>query len=54
MVDAEALAGFLAELNQLAARGQDLEVGVDDLVVKACAVLLRSSPDLKCPSGGTS
>ena len=52
-VDAEALLGFRAELNrQLAAAGEDLEVGVDDLVVKACAVLLRSSPELNVSFGG--
>jgi pyruvate dehydrogenase E2 component (dihydrolipoamide acetyltransferase) len=52
-VDAEALLGFRAELNrQLAAGGGDLEVEVNDLVVKACAVLLRSSPDLNVSFGG--
>jgi pyruvate dehydrogenase E2 component (dihydrolipoamide acetyltransferase) len=52
-VDAEALAGFRADLNrQLAARGDDLEVGVDDLVVKACAGLLRTSPGLNVSFGG--
>jgi pyruvate dehydrogenase E2 component (dihydrolipoamide acetyltransferase) len=52
-VDAEALNGFRAELNrQLAAGGEDLEVGLDDLVVKACAALLRDSPDLNGSFGG--
>jgi pyruvate dehydrogenase E2 component (dihydrolipoamide acetyltransferase) len=52
-VDAEALVGFRAELNrQLAARGEDLEVSVNDLVVKACAVLLRANPDLNVSFGG--
>jgi pyruvate dehydrogenase E2 component (dihydrolipoamide acetyltransferase) len=52
-VDAEALVGFRAELNrQLAARGEDLKVSVNDLVVKACAVLLRANPDLNVSFGG--
>ena len=52
-VDAEALIGFRAELNrQLAAGGEDLKVSVNDLVVKACAVLLRASPDLNVSFGG--
>jgi pyruvate dehydrogenase E2 component (dihydrolipoamide acetyltransferase) len=52
-VDAEALAGFRAELNrQLTAGGDDLEVGLDDLVVKASAALLRDSPDLNSSFGG--
>jgi pyruvate dehydrogenase E2 component (dihydrolipoamide acetyltransferase) len=52
-VDAEALVAFRAELNrQLAARGEDLKVSVNDLVVKACAVLLRASPDLNVSFGG--
>ena len=52
-VDAEALLGFRAELNQqLAAAGQDLKVSVNDLVVKACAVLLRANPELNVSFGG--
>jgi pyruvate dehydrogenase E2 component (dihydrolipoamide acetyltransferase) len=52
-VDAEALVGFRAELNrQLQARGEDLKVSVNDLVVKACAVLLRANPDLNVSFGG--
>ncbi|HEV3496793.1 MAG TPA: dihydrolipoamide acetyltransferase family protein [Actinomycetes bacterium] len=52
-VDAEALVGFRAELNrQLAAGGEDLKVSVNDLVVKACAVLLAASPDLNVSFGG--
>jgi pyruvate dehydrogenase E2 component (dihydrolipoamide acetyltransferase) len=52
-VDVEALAGFRAELNrQLAAGGEDLEVSLNDLVVKACAVLLRANPALNVSFGG--
>ena len=52
-VDAEQLVGFRAELNQqLQARGEDLKVSVNDLVVKACAVLLRANPDLNVSWGG--
>jgi pyruvate dehydrogenase E2 component (dihydrolipoamide acetyltransferase) len=52
-VDAEELLGFRAELNrQLQARGEDLKVSVNDLVVKACAVLLRANPDLNVSFGG--
>jgi len=52
-VDAEALVGFRAELNrQLQARGDDLKVSVNDLVVKACAVLLRANPELNVSWGG--
>jgi pyruvate dehydrogenase E2 component (dihydrolipoamide acetyltransferase) len=52
-VDAEALIGFRAELNrQLQARGDDLKVSVNDLIVKACAVLLRANPDLNVSWGG--
>jgi pyruvate dehydrogenase E2 component (dihydrolipoamide acetyltransferase) len=43
-VDAEALLGLRAELNrQLQAGGQDLKVSVNDLIVKACAGLLRTT-----------
>jgi pyruvate dehydrogenase E2 component (dihydrolipoamide acetyltransferase) len=49
-VDAEALLGFRAELNR--ELGEDLKVSVNDLVVKACAVLLRANPDLNVSFGG--
>jgi pyruvate dehydrogenase E2 component (dihydrolipoamide acetyltransferase) len=52
-VDAEQLVGFRAELNrQLQARGDDLKVSVNDLVVKACAVLLGANPELNVSWGG--
>jgi len=52
-VDAEALLGLRAELNQqLADRGDDLKVSVNDLIVKACAVLLRTSPELNVSFAG--
>jgi pyruvate dehydrogenase E2 component (dihydrolipoamide acetyltransferase) len=52
-VDAEPLLGFRAELNrQLAPRDEDLKVSVNDLIVKACAVLLRANPDLNVSFGG--
>jgi pyruvate dehydrogenase E2 component (dihydrolipoyllysine-residue acetyltransferase) len=52
-VDAEALLGFRAELNrQLADRGEDLKVSVNDLIVKACAVLLAANPDLNVSFAG--
>jgi pyruvate dehydrogenase E2 component (dihydrolipoyllysine-residue acetyltransferase) len=52
-VDAEALLGFRAELNgQLQAGGEDLKVSVNDLIVKACAGLLRTNPDLNVSWGG--
>jgi pyruvate dehydrogenase E2 component (dihydrolipoamide acetyltransferase) len=52
-VDAEALLGFRAELNQqLAAGGEDAKVSVNDLLVKACAVLLRATPALNVSFGG--
>jgi pyruvate dehydrogenase E2 component (dihydrolipoamide acetyltransferase) len=52
-VDAEALLGFRAELNQqLAAGGQETKVSVNDLLVKACAVLLRATPALNVSWGG--
>jgi pyruvate dehydrogenase E2 component (dihydrolipoamide acetyltransferase) len=52
-VDAEALLEFRAELNrQLADRGEDLKVSVNDLIVKACAVLLATNPDLNVSFGG--
>jgi pyruvate dehydrogenase E2 component (dihydrolipoamide acetyltransferase) len=52
-VDAEALLGFRAELNgQLEAGGEDLKVSLNDLIVKACAGLLRTNPDLNVSWGG--
>ncbi|HZA81504.1 MAG TPA: dihydrolipoamide acetyltransferase family protein [Actinomycetes bacterium] len=52
-VDAEALVGFRAELNQqLADRGDDLKVSLNDLIVKACAVLLAANPELNVSWGG--
>jgi pyruvate dehydrogenase E2 component (dihydrolipoamide acetyltransferase) len=52
-VDAEPLFAFRAELNrQLAPRDEDLKVSVNDLIVKACAVLLRANPDLNVSFGG--
>jgi pyruvate dehydrogenase E2 component (dihydrolipoamide acetyltransferase) len=45
--------GLRAELNQqLADRGDDLKVSVNDLIVKACAVLLRTSPELNVSFAG--
>jgi pyruvate dehydrogenase E2 component (dihydrolipoamide acetyltransferase) len=52
-IDAEALLGFRAELNrQLADGGQELTVSVNDLIVKACAVLLRAIPELNVSFAG--
>jgi pyruvate dehydrogenase E2 component (dihydrolipoamide acetyltransferase) len=52
-VDAEALLAFRAELNrQLQGGGEDLKVSVNDLIVKACAGLLRTNPDLNVSYGG--
>jgi pyruvate dehydrogenase E2 component (dihydrolipoamide acetyltransferase) len=52
-VDAEALLGFRAELNgQLQAGGDGVKVSVNDLIVKACAGLLRTNPDLNVSWGG--
>jgi pyruvate dehydrogenase E2 component (dihydrolipoamide acetyltransferase) len=52
-VDAEALLAFRSDLNrQLADRGEDLKVSVNDLIVKACAVLLAANPDLNVSFGG--
>jgi pyruvate dehydrogenase E2 component (dihydrolipoamide acetyltransferase) len=50
VVDAEALLGFRAELNDQL--GGDLKVSVNDLVVKACAVLLGANPELNVSFGG--
>jgi pyruvate dehydrogenase E2 component (dihydrolipoamide acetyltransferase) len=53
VVDAEPLLAFRAELNrQLVPRDEDLKVSVNDLIVKACAVLLRANPDLNVSFGG--
>jgi pyruvate dehydrogenase E2 component (dihydrolipoamide acetyltransferase) len=52
-VDAEALLAFRAELNrQRQGGGEDLKVSVNDLIVKACAGLLRTNPDLNVSWGG--
>jgi pyruvate dehydrogenase E2 component (dihydrolipoamide acetyltransferase) len=52
-VDAEALLGFRAELNhQLQAGGEALKVSVNDLIVKACAGLLATNPDLNVSWAG--
>jgi pyruvate dehydrogenase E2 component (dihydrolipoamide acetyltransferase) len=52
-VDAEELLRFRAELNaQLQAGGEDLKVSVNDLIVKACALLLAANPDLNVSWGG--
>ena len=52
-VDAEPLLAFQAELNrQLQAGGDGLEVGLDDLVVKACAGLLAANPELNVSLAG--
>jgi pyruvate dehydrogenase E2 component (dihydrolipoamide acetyltransferase) len=52
-VDAEALLAFRVELNrQLQGGGEDLKVSVNDLIVKACAGLLRTNPDLNVSFGG--
>src|SRR4029453_2626463 len=37
---------------QVAVRDEDLKVSVNDLIVKACAVLLRANPDLNVSFGG--
>ncbi|MFL6296351.1 MAG: dihydrolipoamide acetyltransferase family protein [Actinomycetes bacterium] len=49
-VDAEALRGFRADLNRQL--GDELKVSVNDLIVKACAGLLRTNPDLNVSWGG--
>jgi pyruvate dehydrogenase E2 component (dihydrolipoamide acetyltransferase) len=49
-IDAEALFGFRAELNRQL--GGEPTVSVNDLVVKACATLLRANPDLNVSFGG--
>jgi pyruvate dehydrogenase E2 component (dihydrolipoamide acetyltransferase) len=50
VVDAEALLGFRAELNRQL--GEDRKVSVNDLIVKACAGLLRANPELNVSFGG--
>jgi pyruvate dehydrogenase E2 component (dihydrolipoamide acetyltransferase) len=50
VVDAEALLGFRADLNRQL--DGDLKVSVNDLVVKACATLLRANPGLNVSFGG--
>jgi pyruvate dehydrogenase E2 component (dihydrolipoamide acetyltransferase) len=53
VVDAEALVRFRAELNErLGAGGDDVKLTVNDLLVKACAVALRSHPDVNVAFGG--
>jgi dihydrolipoamide dehydrogenase len=49
-VDATRLLGFLADLNRQLGTG--VEVGLTDLVVKACAGLLAASPELNASFGG--
>jgi pyruvate dehydrogenase E2 component (dihydrolipoamide acetyltransferase) len=52
-VDAEALLELRAELNrQLQAGSEALKVSVNDLIVKACAGLLRTNPELNVSWGG--
>jgi pyruvate dehydrogenase E2 component (dihydrolipoyllysine-residue acetyltransferase) len=52
-VDAEQLMGLREELNrQLQAAGEDVKVSINDLVVKACALMLRANPDLNMSWGG--
>jgi pyruvate dehydrogenase E2 component (dihydrolipoamide acetyltransferase) len=52
-VDAEALLDLRSELDrELAGRADDLKVSVNDLIVKACAGLLRANPDLNVSFGG--
>ena len=52
-VDAERLVELRAELSrQLQAGGDGLEVRLEDLVVKACAGLLRAEPDLNVSFAG--
>jgi pyruvate dehydrogenase E2 component (dihydrolipoamide acetyltransferase) len=50
VVDAEALLAFRAELNQQL--GGEPKVSLNDLVVKACAVLLRANPELNVSFAG--
>jgi pyruvate dehydrogenase E2 component (dihydrolipoamide acetyltransferase) len=49
-VDAEALLGLRADVNRQL--GEDLKVSVNDLIVKACAGLLRTNPELNVSWGG--
>jgi pyruvate dehydrogenase E2 component (dihydrolipoamide acetyltransferase) len=50
VVDAEALLAFRADLNRQL--GDDRKVSVNDLVVKACATLLRANPELNVSFAG--
>jgi pyruvate dehydrogenase E2 component (dihydrolipoamide acetyltransferase) len=50
VVDAEALLGFRAELNHQLP--DQAKVSLNDLVVKACAVLLAANPQLNMSFGG--
>jgi pyruvate dehydrogenase E2 component (dihydrolipoamide acetyltransferase) len=50
VVDAEALLAFRAELNQQL--GGEGKVSLNDLVVKACATLLRANPELNVSFAG--
>jgi pyruvate dehydrogenase E2 component (dihydrolipoamide acetyltransferase) len=50
VVDAEALLAFRAELNHQL--GGDRKVSLNDLVVKACATLLRANPELNVSFAG--
>jgi hypothetical protein len=52
-VDAEALLDLRSGLDrELAGRADGLKVSVNDLIVKACAGLLRANPDLNVSFGG--
>jgi pyruvate dehydrogenase E2 component (dihydrolipoamide acetyltransferase) len=53
-VDAEALLELRAELNRQLQAGpdQELKVSLNDLIVKACAGLLRANPELNVSWGG--
>ena len=50
VVDAEALLGFRADLNRQLEG--ERKVSVNDLIVKACATLLRANPELNVSFGG--
>ena len=53
VVDVTRLLALRAEINQeLAAAGDETKVTLTDLVVKACGVALRSSPDVNVSFGG--
>jgi pyruvate dehydrogenase E2 component (dihydrolipoamide acetyltransferase) len=51
-VDAEALLELRAELNRQLQTGGEDKVSVNDLIVKACAGLLRTNPELNVSFGG--